>query len=522
MCRSFSNERRVAINEGFWSLDSYNRKLFVCSQVSRGAQVKRRHLSLRSPRHILNYTLKGEHGIVSVCQAFFLNTLGFQKNNNTFVRNCFSDTSEFPEKDKRGVHTKFKSDVNLIKKHIETFNPTSSHYRRSHAPHRRYLPTDITIFKMHSAFNEAHSDAKCSYDVYRKIVDELNISFTKLGHEECEICKIFEIHKVQEHSKDDFCDECADFDKHKHHYELTRAEYILDKKAAYDPKKVVVSADLQKVIMLPRMDQFKQVIFTKRIVVFNQSFVPLGIRKENVAVPVVWHEATTGRKKEDLISTYHMFMIHHRDAKEFLIWCDNCTSQNKNWALFSFLAYIINSDEIRANQISIKYLDKGHTYMSADSFHHQVELSMKHQHKNILYDFHDFVNAVQSANKGRVVPIVPSFTDFSYWPDLSSKYKLNKANRPYISDISKVVFKRGSFKMEYSDNFQNDLNEFCFLNSTSLKNGIKKAVPRTEARGIPNSTKEDIVRKLLKLMPINRHLFWNELDIQKNENKSED
>jgi len=38
--------------------------------------------------------------------------------------------------------------------------------------------------------------------------------------------------------------------------------------------------------------------------------------------------------------------------------------------------------------------------MSADSFHHQVELSLKHQKKT--YDFEDFANAVRAVNKGNV------------------------------------------------------------------------------------------------------------------------
>lgn len=39
--------------------------------------------------------------------------------------------------------------------------------------------------------------------------------------------------------------------------------------------------------------------------------------------------------------------------------------------------------------------------MSADSFHHQVELSMKNREKSSVYDFADFVEVVQMANSGR-------------------------------------------------------------------------------------------------------------------------
>jgi hypothetical protein len=63
--------------------------------------------------------------------------------------------------------------------------------------------------------------------------------------------------------------------------------------------------------MLPRLDMFKAVLFTKRIVVFNESFVPLGTGGESHCVPyaALWHEAIAGRKKENLISTFQFFLL---------------------------------------------------------------------------------------------------------------------------------------------------------------------------------------------------------------------
>lgn len=47
-------------------------------------------------------------------------------------------------------------------------------------------------------------------------------------------------------------------------------------------KNVCYSVDLQKVIMLPRMDGIKKVIFTKRIISFNESFVPMGENQKHL------------------------------------------------------------------------------------------------------------------------------------------------------------------------------------------------------------------------------------------------
>ena len=50
------------------------------------------------------------------------------------------------------------------------------------------------------------------------------------------------------------------------------------------------------------------------------------------------------------------------------IWADNCAGQNKNWLLFSALAWCVNA-EWGPHSVTLKYLEKGHTFMKADSIH---------------------------------------------------------------------------------------------------------------------------------------------------------
>ena len=47
---------------------------------------------------------------------------------------------------------------------------------------------------------------------------------------------------------------------------------------------VVVSTDMQKVLMLPRMPGLKTAIFCQRLVVFHQTFAPLGGKGKSVGV----------------------------------------------------------------------------------------------------------------------------------------------------------------------------------------------------------------------------------------------
>jgi len=58
-------------------------------------------------------------------------------------------------------------------------------------------------------------------------------------------------------------------------YILCDKEYRKDAESVADTP-YVFSADLEKIIMLLRMEMFKSVLFTRRIIAFNETFVPTG------------------------------------------------------------------------------------------------------------------------------------------------------------------------------------------------------------------------------------------------------
>lgn len=69
--------------------------------------------------------------------------------------------------------------------------------------------------------------------------------------------------------------------------------------------------------MLLCIDMFKEIIFTPRIIAFNESFVPLGKKNKTNPYAVVWHEAISGRSKHDIVSAYYAFFLANRDRSQF-------------------------------------------------------------------------------------------------------------------------------------------------------------------------------------------------------------
>ena len=83
----------------------------------------------------------------------------------------------------------------------------------------------------------------------------------------------------------------------------------------------VRSADLQKVMMLPRMPGCKTAAFTSRVVAFNETFALMGkhskVKRKHLAV--TWHEATAGRKAEEIAAAYVKALKYDRRSKHVIL-----------------------------------------------------------------------------------------------------------------------------------------------------------------------------------------------------------
>lgn len=215
----FGQEDRIAINTSYWNFSWQEQHSFVRAHSATVVPKKRRTNELDNTK-------------VEVCKIFLLTTLDYEKTNDRILHNDFTDGSI----DKRGKHQKTPSiERDTLTQHVESFNPLNHHYRREHAPFRRYLPSDISIVQMHKHFCDTYPNKKVSYELHREHMKKMNISFTRLGNEECETCESYNLLK-NETSHDVNkqiilgCSECVEWDKHHKKYKKARELYHEHKK----------------------------------------------------------------------------------------------------------------------------------------------------------------------------------------------------------------------------------------------------------------------------------------------------
>ena len=383
---------------------------------------------------------------------------------------------------------------------------------------------------MHNDYLQTFPNSPCSYEMYRKCISAKNISFTKLGEEQCEVCLAYynshdrkkcrstteneenDNEDEQSQATDSQCNAGLQWRNHIERARKARKLYRQDADTKWGDDYSVRSADLQKVMMLPRMPGCKTAAFTCRVVAFNETFALMGkhskVKRKHLIV--AWHEATAGRKAEEIAAAYTKALKYDRSSKHVIYWLDNCAAQNKNWCLFTLLVCIVNSQDIEADDIVLKYFETGHTFMSADSVHHGIEDQIRKQPGGNVFDFSDLCDVFRESNSGNVEVLAMSYTDFYNFKGEQSLTKLKQKGRPQLADMVEVKFVRGSRSLFFKTDFENSYSEFDFLKKTFQLNTTDTLL-RDGPRGIPATKKTAILSKLIPLMPSSRHVFWNDI-----------
>ena len=303
------------------------------------------------------------------------------------------------------------------------------------------------------------------------------------------------------------CKICTEFEVHKEFYRASREEYQNDKELAKKclDKNNIFSVDMQKVVLLPHLPGLKESIFTPRMVTINESFAPVGTFRTTKPAGYLWNESIAGRADEDLSSVFVKAILHF-GCEYTVLWADNCGGQNKNWTLYGSMVWLVNSGQGQ-NTITIKYLTKGHTFMSADVFHKDVEKVWKTQRN--VFTFDDFVQLVNRV--GTAIPL--NHTDFFCWPKIFSQSKSCLETRPLLAEVVMVQFRKNSTSMFYKKSYNTtDFTEVPFLTKASQKiySEAGKTPPykcNTKPRGISLSKKTGI-QKLLQYMPDDKVGHW--------------
>ena len=388
-----------------------------------------------------------------------------------------------------------KKDFTKIRAHINSYNPQISHYTRQNAPFRRYLDSSLTIKAMSDDFNS--NGRVCSYQLYAQVFREENIGFSRPRQDDCDLCQNYKRHNELDNHDSEQCELCKKATLHLKKAEEARTEYRKDKEEE-DPTASTFAADMQKVILLPKMT-LKEHFFVSRLVVFNETFASVY---GEVDLLILWHEAIAGRNANHVSSAF-IKVIKSCNTEKVVFLVDNCPAQNKNWTLYTAMAWSVNQ-EWGPQVIKFKYLEPGHTFMRADSVHGAIGTKMKEAETIDTYD--DFIDLCGKAGK-RNRPIPMAANDFFQVKDGHPQRRTGDI--PLLSEVCEVKFTKGCHTLEYKSRFDQESYTECKFLRRRFK--LDTTATRIEgARGMQKKKKAGIV-KLISSLPPEKQKFWLEL-----------
>ncbi len=210
--------------------------------------------------------------------------------------------------------------------------------------------------------------------ILRKKRRELNIYFETNSNDLCNTCVEHSIHhnlRYNEKTCDCFCKLCEKFRIHIKNANESRNSMRTDAENS-DNTRVIFSADMQKALLFPIIS-VKDNFFSEKLTLFNQTFAGLGPNTDSFCY--ISFDAEIAKGSNEFVNFYlQLFKNENFSAKKSItLYVDNCSHQNKNWLLYSNLLMIINDPTIGFEEITFVYLDRRHTFLSADRVHANVE-----------------------------------------------------------------------------------------------------------------------------------------------------
>ena len=271
------------MNDYFWSQDFSGRRQWLAKLISEKATARKTSANTtpaKSRAYTRSYCFPSsketDEESTKVCKIFFLRTLGLKTaarvNKMLMAKRVSFEGKVCLGSDKRGGQREKRAGLqedNVIIDHIESFNPTISHYTRENAPNRRYLDPELSVKILHDNFLEKYPNGS-GYSKYLKLFRSRNIGFSPPQLDKCKRCisQTEHLKKAGNAHNAAGCDICANHEIHRRKYTEAREEYQTQDT---DDGTVTLTADMQRVLVLPKLET-KEHLFVSRLVTFNETF----------------------------------------------------------------------------------------------------------------------------------------------------------------------------------------------------------------------------------------------------------
>lgn len=510
-------DQRKAAFTSFFNLNSHTQQnIFIRGCVA--SKIVERHRPRNDnpkPRfHTFSYSIRiPDQGDITVCKKYFLDTYHIS---NKQLFNCSQKMQVSELIDQRGKHIRTnKIDDTPIINHINSFPAYTSHYSRSHNPQRKYLNSNLNIRKMYDLYVE-----KCKSDslepvkekfYYHIFSTKFNLHFKHPSKDTCQMCDLLEM-RIK--SSVDNIISIQEKECHLLKAQTARSQMTADKLTASEST-YVFCFDLQKALAFPKLTT-SSAYYKRNLYVYNLGFHEF---QNNARDMFVWPETEGSRGSQEIASCLVKYIKMFADTHDrIVLWSDSCIGQNRNIKTVLSLLKLVQSTDIKAKSIEMKFLVSGHTYLPNDADFAVIESNAKKiQH---IYSPNDWINIIATCKRKEQFRVV-KMTHFDFFSTKSLENnvcnrKTNTAGKPVNwLQMRWIKLERSKpWVIQYKNNFDEN---FGFENinirkkgKVMLLNSVSQSLLYPETRAITKEKKKDMI-DLLKYIPPVYHTFYKNL-----------
>lgn len=389
-CYEVTDERRKSIFNYFWALNDDKKRDWIV-QCSRPISVKRQKTKNAVSRRSVTYEyfINEDEGRRQVCQQFILKTLDISQTYILYTLNHTKEGLSCDDSRTRTAPNKYDETTKLnAKKYIEALPALPSHYSRKKST-KLYLPEHFknfsNLYRLYTKYCEERSENYLSEKLFTSMFKEYNYAFHVPKKDKCLLCT------KNENNPDLTTNE--QLQAHLLEKEATYRRFHIHQNQKRDNTFVVSSFDLQKVLATPYGESM-QLYYSRKYAVFNFTVYESGTQN---GYCYIWGEADGKRGSCEIATCLYNYLkeLDNRGVNTLLLYCDNCTGQNKNKVIFSMFKHFLEQSK-NLKVIQINYLLAGHTYMPVDSMHAVIEREVR---KLIVWAPSQWPSFIESARK---------------------------------------------------------------------------------------------------------------------------
>lgn len=317
---------------------------------------------------------------IPVCFKAFLSIHGITESRVRYIKSSLTKTGASP-KDKRGKHSNRPKKTteetrSAIINFIKSLKGRKSHYSTSDTD-KLYLPEDLNIAKL-AKMCKIETKLCFSYDTFREIFNNsFNIGFGFPRKDTCSACDLFEAQKsvLKESIKNASSDiiegknlELSELETN-HFLHTKKAEKFYSLKRLYKKKSrnhdsiEAIAMDFEKNLPTPNITT-NDVYYKRQL-----SFYSFNIHKlaTNDVYFYTYDETVARKGADDVCSMLDHFITNFLDqrVREFVIFCDSCAGQNKNYTVIRYLHYMVSVKK-RFDCAKVVFPERGHSYLECD------------------------------------------------------------------------------------------------------------------------------------------------------------